>query len=842
MKKKVLEKYIINKNINYLKKNYYIYNIFSNFDFVKKISKKDYDKLCQQLITLNFNNIPTIKFYYEQQFFKKKSINLIRYFFINKIKLKKNDKNLIITNLLEINYQLQEKYQFDSQLFQHEEMPFDSYQLGLKKLKNPYIYYPENNINELLKNKKKIYDVIILRNNELNASTYYHYFLLAKIPNLILLVTSALQQLKKGGTIYIFLRNGQINNSIKKLFYLLTNSFNSFEIHKIKSNLVYFIEFKDFKDNVSDETLEKLRKICLKTRPYNYSLCQFLHYYYHLLKTDSSALGYELDLNEVGISTKYKSEQTNMEIIDDINIDPKITKEGEFLVYQIEKMYQEFDETTRFNILRNVHYKDLDDYQTIYVDQDLVNKVYYENTIQLIKYFEENKIPYNKTYLAYINKYNTNQLKKLYSLDNIIDIKIINYNFKKKLTKKKISSTKRKSSKKKKKSISLDIKQSNGYHYPELNNTQELSYLGYKVKEGLLEDTKHNKLPSIIKKTTEDFARGVSQFVNSKFNIRLSVSNAYMKLWEIYASVPQIIPYKEEINSFHFCEAPGNWINCTSKYIESKRRRTDSYKWYANTLNPKHPSNIKEFGKNIFSDDYGFMKKYADKWLYGDDDTGDITKPKNLRWLRDYFSDKPKMDIVTGDGGIGGDLKKLQKLEYAQMCAAIGTCGVGGSCVVKHFLPYVQDLPESKEASGFFMNFLYIYYLFFKEIHLMKPLSSSPNSSEFYLVGLKFRGIEDDEFEKVIGMLDKFEINQCIFKESNIPTEFSNQVIVFIEKLSQLNIEQYDIVNTLLTCHLNKDTTIEKVTGCKNYLNPKFIQELQAPRFRQWIKLNKFEM
>ena len=138
--------------------------------------------------------------------------------------------------------------------------------------------------------------------------------------------------------------------------------------------------------------------------------------------------------------------------------------------------------------------------------------------------------------------------------------------------------------------------------------------------------------------------------------------------------------------------------------------------------------------------------------------------------------------------------------------------------------------------------YCYIYYLFFKEIHLMKPLSSSPNSSEFYLVGLKFKGIEEDQFEKVIEMLDKFEINQCLFKEDEIPYQFSNQVIVFIEKLSQLNIEQYDIVNTLLTCHLNKDPTIEKVTGCKNYLDPKFVQELQAPRFRQWIKLNKFEI
>ena len=67
-------------------------------------------------------------------------------------------------------------------------------------------------------------------------------------------------------------------------------------------------------------------------------------------------------------------------------------------------------------------------------------------------------------------------------------------------------------------------------------------------------------------------------------------------------------------------------------------------------------------------------------------------------------------------------------------------------------------------------------------------------------------------------------------------------MIVFIEKLSQLNIEQYDIVNTLLTCYNYKDPTIEKITGCQNYLNPKYVQELQEPRFRKWTKLNKFEI
>ena len=828
MKKKVLEKYIINKNINYLKKNYYIYNIFSNFDFVKKISKKDYDKLCQQLITLNFNNIPTIKFYYEQQFFKKKSINLIRYFFINKIKLKKNDKNLIITNLLEINYQLQEKYQFDSQLFQHEEMPFDSYQLGLKKLKNPYIYYPENNINELLKNKKKIYDVIILRNNELNASTYYHYFLLAKIPNLILLVTSALQQLKKGGTIYIFLRNGQINNSIKKLIYLMCNSFHSFEIHKIKSNLVYFIEFKDFKDNVSDETLEKLRKICLKTRPYNYSLCQFLHYYYHLLKTDSSALGYELDLNEVGISKKYKSNQTNMEIIDDINIDPKITRDGELLVYQIEKMYQEFDETTRFNILRNVHYKDLDDYQTIYVDQDLVNKVYYENTIQLVKYFEENKIPYNKTYLAYINKYNKSTVDQLFSLKDASVFRIVKYS--------NIIS---------KNTINKIIK-NKGFHYSEIEESLEMVSTASKVKNNMLEEIEYSKYKT-VKKTTEDFARGVSQYIKKNFKLSKQVSNAFLKLWEIYTLVPILIPDKKKVRVFHMAEAPGNWINCTSSFILSKRLKVDEYDWRANSLNPKSNINKSKYTQEIFSDDYGFMRKFKNRWLFGADDTGDITSSKNIEWFKEYIESwcgNNKLDLITGDAGLNvgeSNLDFLQKLDIAQMIMVANISSIGSHCVIKHFIPFLNTKPESYLSSGYFISYLFVYYLMFNEVRIIKPHTSNPNSGEFYLVGLKFKGLKDSIKNKLLNYLSTFKENEAFFLEKDIPEEFSMQIIHFIKVMNQKRVEQFDVQSMLLTCLIDKDPIIEKVTNCRKYLNYQYISKLQESRFNEWIKIYKFK-
>ena len=108
-----------------------------------------------------------------------------------------------------------------------------------------------------------------------------------------------------------------------------------------------------------------------------------------------------------------------------------------------------------------------------------------------------------------------------------------------------------------------------------------------------------------------------------------------MKLWEIYHNIPQLVPNKDKLNVFHLAEAPGQWINYKLKhFIKVRRHKVRDYNWLANSLNHKHPENIKKFGKGIFGDAYGFIKKYPEKWLYGADNTGDITNPKNVKWFR----------------------------------------------------------------------------------------------------------------------------------------------------------------------------------------------------------------
>ena len=128
----------------------------------------------------------------------------------------------------------------------------------------------------------------------------------------------------------------------------------------------------------------------------------------------------------------------------------------------------------------------------------------------------------------------------------------------------------------------------------------------------------------------------------------------------------------------------------------------------------------------------------------------------------------------------------------------------------------------------------------FEEIRLIKPNTSNPNSREFYLVGLRFKGIDNSIFNKMMNQLDKYKENHCFFKKEDIPEFFYRQVLDFIKDIFTLNTEQYEVQNMLLTCIVNPGPVIEKATQCKKYLDMEFIKKIQSRRYKEWIKTNRF--
>ena len=378
---------------------------------------------------------------------------------------------------------------------------------------------------------------------------------------------------------------------------------------------------------------------------------------------------------------------------------------------------------------------------------------------------------------------------------------------------------------------------------------QDMNILQYKKRIQLHINNKYTKQQlKIVKQVTEGVTRGVAKYVQINYKLPNKTSNGYMKLWEIYSSVPQLIYNKKQINVFHLAEAPGQWINSTKHFIETKRQKVEKYNWIANSLNHKHPSNISKYGKELFGDDYGFIKRYPQKWLFGADNTGDITKGKNIKWFNDYIhkwrqqNKINKVDLITGDAGMNDEIPliELQKIEFGQLCMVAASASKGSHCVIKHFLNLINSYPNSYYGTGYLVNYLYLYYLMFEEVRLIKPHTSNPNSREYYVVGLRFIGISDVILNKMIKQLDNYKENHCFFKKEDIPESFYKQIIKFSKTIFDINNEQYEAQTMLLTCIVNPVSIIEEATQCRKYLDGDFIKKIQTKRYKEWIKTYGF--
>jgi 23S rRNA U2552 (ribose-2'-O)-methylase RlmE/FtsJ len=296
---------------------------------------------------------------------------------------------------------------------------------------------------------------------------------------------------------------------------------------------------------------------------------------------------------------------------------------------------------------------------------------------------------------------------------------------------------------------------------------------------------------NVAKKASVTIAKSASKVLTGKVND--DFSNAFIKLFEIYKTY-NIID-SEPIKAFHMCEAPGQWIKTTKYYIDINKKGLE-YDWIANSLNPTHPINIEKFGDKIISDDYDFIKNNPDKWLYGTpiDDypqgTGDITVSANIRWYRDNVKN---INLVTGDAGLPtkkSELVQMQKLDFAQMIIVLATLSEGGNCVVKCFLPFINDKEESIEALECYVNLLHTYSVYFDKVNLFKPMSSNPKSGEFYIIGTGFKGIIDEDLSQLLLILDNFNENQIYIEKSTIKN--IDIIITFICDLLEYNVIMKD--------------------------------------------------
>lgn len=229
--------------------------------------------------------------------------------------------------------------------------------------------------------------------------------------------------------------------------------------------------------------------------------------------------------------------------------------------------------------------------------------------------------------------------------------------------------------------------------------------------------------------------RYIKIHLSSIFNTNISF--AFLKMTELL-HVSKIIKNNNKIyKSFHLCEAPGQFIMALHYYLQTKTNNK-IHDWYASSLNPK-------YSNNALNDIYGLMKKYKNRWLYGEDNTGDITNMNNIKNIKENIPDD--IQLITSDCGKNLDDKTfiIQEKDYcylniSQIRAILYLLPINSNCIFKTFLPLV--LPIN-------ISLIYILYIYFNEISIYKP-SVNPTSSEIYIICKKYKGIPNSIMSKLI--------------------------------------------------------------------------------------------
>ena len=463
---------------------------------------------------------------------------------------------------------------------------------------------------------------------------------------------------------------------------------------------------------------------------------------------------------------------------------------------------------------------------------------------RFVNMLETNNIAYNKHLLTILKEQEDELLEKFYTLDNTVNTRVIRYRDPQ--TRDLI------------KHGFQDIKLGAPFELDFMNTCFDKINLAYRVKENMkiaLGIGAGERVPKIVQEGYEDMTRSLPQYITARYGATLpaiKISNAFTKLWEIMSVFESLIPSAkskgvgvgtDKFRVFHICEAPGQMIISLKYFLEKKRRTIADYDWVANSLNPYNKENQTIYGKGtIFADDYHLIRENPKKWIWGADGTGDITRIKNIRWYRDHIT-KPGIDMIVGDGGlstqsgIGLDPLVLQKLDLAQAVMVLACSRKGSACVIKHFTPYIKKHTSTYAAAGFFIGFLYLYYLAFAEVNLFKPYTSNPDSGEFYVVCQGFLGVDDNELERLYKILERMELNQSIIPEDKIPDTFIYQINGFLERITNLNVMSIEKQNLLLTCYKDgQNPKLKKYLKCDNFLDKDKLVNIQRPRFEEWIK------
>jgi len=268
-----------------------------------------------------------------------------------------------------------------------------------------------------------------------------------------------------------------------------------------------------------------------------------------------------------------------------------------------------------------------------------------------------------------------------------------------------------------------------------------------------------------------DTAKHLKTIIEKKFNQK-SISQAWIKMYEIIVKYDIIKKKDNTYKTFHLCEAPGNFISATNHYIKTQTN-IENFDWYAQTLNPFISVNK----LRAFKDDFNYIRNYSNRWKFGYNDSGDIMDIENIKWYRKFTLDR-NVDLITSDCGIpetfGFD--HVIKLHCAQLIFILYNLPDKSSCVAKMKIPIIYSLQ---------VELYYKYYQSFDKLYFYKG-NQNPSSKEFYLVGIGYnRSVLEKELDSLLQVFKNYDTEYD--KDRTFPESFIFQ----LEKIYGVLVDNY---------------------------------------------------
>ena len=214
----------------------------------------------------------------------------------------------------------------------------------------------------------------------------------------------------------------------------------------------------------------------------------------------------------------------------------------------------------------------------------------------------------------------------------------------------------------------------------------------------------------------------------------------------------------------HICEAPGMFIKAINHFVYT-HTNIQEFSWHAQSLHPSL-ADIK--------DTYGLIKKYKNRWDWGADGTGDITKKENIIH---YMEKYKNADLLTSDCGLPWGHPKYHHVAVSSLIALLLMTPVNSTFVYKILAPI--DTP-------IVWNLVYIIYQSYQDMLFYKPLQNS-HSREFYIIARKNIGMKDEVKDILLNILDqindKFD-DSIDYYDGLYPEPFVRQVSIFNNDIS----------------------------------------------------------